>query len=284
LAQPKDPAVGPELPASVEYEPGTPIPAGYALGSRAAPGPFVAGAVMFAAGYGVSIVTATGGALVDDDAGRGLLPMFVPLVGPFISVTTADPGGATALWLTLDGLVQIAGVSLMVGSLVVREERLEFRDPARYYAAQRSAAWALRPRELRYDEDRGPVPGYHVEERRHRGLLIAGALIFGISYGVSALVGATGLAEGEDGFPVAPLLIPLAGPVVTIGTAAEEAEQGYALGGLAVVQAAGAALFAAGLAANRRVLVRDAPSADTGWDRPRFGLRPGGAQLTWQLE
>lgn len=51
-------------------------------------------------------------------------PLFVPVVGPYITLGTAGASGAAALWLTLDGLAQTGGATLLVYSLITQEKYL----------------------------------------------------------------------------------------------------------------------------------------------------------------
>ena len=157
------------------------------------------------------------------------------------------------------------------------------RDPSAYYTWGHAsdAAWVLRKRVTPYEGQPIP-PGYRLDDRQNRGLVIAGAVVFGATYGVAALVGATGLAEGEDGQPVAPLLIPVAGPIVTTFTADMQLEPVLALVGNSVVQVGGITLLLAGLTANRTMMVRRGSSTSSGW--PRLAARPGGLTLAWTVD
>jgi hypothetical protein len=105
-------------------------PPGYHTESRMRSGMAVGGGVMLGAAYLISAgVGATG--LTDDN--RGLDPLFVPVVGPFVTLSTAhvfrrtDDGLAYVgkvfggIGLILDGVVQVAGLSLLVAGLAARK-------------------------------------------------------------------------------------------------------------------------------------------------------------------
>jgi hypothetical protein len=59
-----------------------------------------------------------------------------------------------------------------------------------------------------------PVPsGYHVQEEPRRGLIIAGFILSGVSYGLSAMVAASANNENASGY----LWMPVMGPWLTLG-------------------------------------------------------------------
>jgi hypothetical protein len=131
-----------------------------------------------------------------------------------------------------------------------------------------------------------PPPGYHTESRARSGLVVGGAVMFGISYVLSALVAVSGQATGSSEY--GPLFIPIVGPFIALGsTHALQAtndglqQAGRALGAVGlvfdgVIQVAGASLIVVGLAASRDVVVRDPPPGV-----PEVGLGPGGATARW---
>ncbi|MBW2465110.1 MAG: hypothetical protein JRH11_25900 [Deltaproteobacteria bacterium] len=118
-----------------------------------------------------------------------------------------------------------------------------------------------------------------------KNLMIIGGSIFAGTFGISALAGGTFLSEDEtDG---APLLIPIAGPFVSIATLdidmsdEDERSIGLLLIINGVAQATGVTLFIVGAAAEKRVLVRDkyaeAPDSMT------FDLSVGATGATGRL-
>src|SRR5688572_23483325 len=58
---------------------------------------------------------------------------------------------------------------------------------------------------------------YEYRSEPRKGLVIAGAVLLGVGWIIPALIGATALADGNE--ELGPLLIPVAGPFITIGTA-----------------------------------------------------------------
>jgi hypothetical protein len=98
------------------YQDGHPIPNGYHVESTIREGPVIAGATTFGTGYIVSVVVGAVGL----KSGSNLIPMFIPIVGPFITLGTGEVGEFNMLILgpilVLDGLLQTAGaVALTVG-------------------------------------------------------------------------------------------------------------------------------------------------------------------------
>jgi hypothetical protein len=104
--------VRPELlgPREMDYEDGDPVPAGYHVDTRIRRGLVIGGAVTFGSTYLLTALTATAASEVDND----FTPLFVPVVGPFITIGSANASGAGAFWLAFDGVVQSAGVTMLV--------------------------------------------------------------------------------------------------------------------------------------------------------------------------
>jgi hypothetical protein len=119
------------------------------------------------------------------------------------------------------------------------------------------------PREITTWEDGDPVPpGYHPDTRVRKGLVIGGAVTFGVFYLISALIGAVALdcnsvtsSNACGGLGV--LLIPVAGPFIALGTAKPDAGGTVALLIDGLAEAGGAAMLILGIAIPRTVLVRN---------------------------
>jgi hypothetical protein len=104
-----------------------------------------------------------------------------------------------------------------------------------------------------WEETDAPPPGYHVENRMRRGLVIKGAALLLVSYGASAF-----FAAGVD--DARALWAPIAGPFVQVArTPNSPAAALLVVDG--VVQVIGAGMITYGLAVPRGVLVPDAPKA-----------------------
>jgi len=118
------------------------------------------------------------------------------------------------------------------------------------------------PKELPYDDGDPVPPGYHPDTRMRKGLIIGGAVTFGVFYLISALVGAatidcnsltSGSACGGGGV----LLIPAAGPFIAIGTMKADGGGAALLVLDGVAQAGGLAMLILGIAVPKSVLVRN---------------------------
>jgi hypothetical protein len=139
------------------------------------------------------------------------------------------------------------------------------------------------PKTLPYSQGDPIPPGYELKTRARRGLVIAGAVTFGSTYVASALFGGAFLAEGGDvGSMFGPLLIPIAGPFVTIGTSESEGIGTFLLVLDGVFQAAGGALFVAGFLAEEEYLDRTAVGSFK-LTPPSLIVGPGSAALRWRF-
>jgi hypothetical protein len=113
-----------------------------------------------------------------------------------------------------------------------------------------------RPHVIKDWSDGEPIPqGYHETTRARTGLVVGGAVLFGTTYLISALTGAAGSDLSNCGCYGA-LFVPGVGPFIELG------QSTTATGSLLLVldgvsQLGGIAMFIAGFAAPRTVLVRD---------------------------
>ncbi|MDI1442792.1 hypothetical protein [Polyangium sp. 6x1] len=100
-------------------------------------------------------------------------------------------------------------------------------------------------------------PGYVLEERVRKGLVIAGSVLFGTFY----LFTAAGAAAAEsNSAPWGALYVPVIGPFIVAGAGnfrgdAEVVRPLFVLDG--IIQAGGAAMLIAGIVAKQKVLVRE---------------------------
>lgn len=248
------------MPIRLPYG-GEPIPAGYALEQRSPRLPLAVGAGLLLGGWAGSMVGATVATASERDlnANGGALPLFIPVAGPFIALDTTDSRGAATFWLWTDGFVQLAGLTLLVTALSTEEDHLVLRDPTPHqmHGLMSHNARFMWPRVTRYDPTAPVPPGYHVEEHRITGLLATGTAIFGATYGVSALVGLTAVAEGPEAEGLTTMVIPIVGPVLSIEPSrADELATGMLVADT-IAQAAGATILTIGLFATKKKLVRD---------------------------
>lgn len=111
------------------FREGTQVPKGFRLDTSPRAGLIVAGASTSGALWVVSLISAI--ALDKQPAVEGdpnfddmYWPMFIPVVGPFISIGTADASGTGAGILALDGAFQAGGLALMIAGFAAPKVEL----------------------------------------------------------------------------------------------------------------------------------------------------------------
>ena len=117
------------------------------------------------------------------------------------------------------------------------------------------AAW---PRYIKDWQEGQPVPyGYHPETRARKGLVITGAVLFGVLYLLSTLVASENSSSYDGSERYTALWIPVVGPFIQMGrsTNANGDAQMFFLDGVA--QTAGVTMLVLGLAFPRTILVRN---------------------------
>ena len=80
----------------------------------------IAGAVTFGSTYLIS--TGVASAFQDGKNNDAMVPLFVPVLGPFITVGTANPSAIGTFALVVDGLAQSAGVAMFVAGIAAPEK------------------------------------------------------------------------------------------------------------------------------------------------------------------
>jgi hypothetical protein len=131
------------------YREDTPIPPGYHVETKMRTGLVIGGSVMFGTGY---LISAAIGASAIEGGSSELAPLFVPVVGPFITLGTFDFDGdfgglaftIIGIPLILDGLVQTGGIIMLIAGLA---------SPKTILKRDGSAATDTTPR-LRFGGDR----------------------------------------------------------------------------------------------------------------------------------
>jgi hypothetical protein len=97
-----------------DWREGDPIPPGYHPATRARTGLIAGGAAMFAAPYLISVLI---GAIGEDtrcsSCSNAAAPLFIPVVGPFITMGNTDSATAD-VFLVVDGLLQAAGLAMFI--------------------------------------------------------------------------------------------------------------------------------------------------------------------------
>jgi hypothetical protein len=105
-----------------DWQEGDPIPPGYHPSTRIRSGLVGGGAAMFGAPYLLSVLAAA----IDSDLCNGvsnctttLAPLYIPVVGPFITLGTAGGSATGDVFLVVDGILQATGVVLFVFGIAV---------------------------------------------------------------------------------------------------------------------------------------------------------------------
>jgi hypothetical protein len=138
----------------------------------------------------------------------------------------------------------------------------------------------LTPPTLPYDETRPIPPNYKLDERSNKPLVVTGFSLFALAYGISLGVSTIVLSvDSRDGEELAPLLIPVVGPFITMATFDEGAAT-LALNG--ITQTAGLICILVGSFATEKVLVRIDPPA-AAMTAPEVLVGPGSASLRWRF-
>ncbi len=130
-------------PERLEWRPGEVVPPGYAPSSEPDYALLTSGAVVFGSGYVPSFIAAWVGTFSNE---AGLAPLFVPVVGPLVTIGTAKAEEAGVYVLALDAALQALGASLFVVSFLDEHTYLERRDDPRASTARREAPMELRVR------------------------------------------------------------------------------------------------------------------------------------------
>jgi hypothetical protein len=152
-------------------------------------------------------------------------------------------------------------------------------------------AYPRGPARLRYEEGDPIPPGYRVVHRSRQGLVIAGAIVFLVSYGIAFSVAAIDDFKDQTNW----LTIPIAGPWLMMYHRSQpncDSQSGdgcveqsletllrFYLAIDGVAQAAGAVMFAFGVA-GRNILVRDDGYASVRLRPATLGASGYGAMLT----
>lgn len=109
-------------PRTLEWEPGEPVPAGYHPSTQMRTGLVISGAVIFGSVWLLNALVASIG--IDISQGQAI-PLFIPIVGPFIAMGTFRSLQATdAFFLVLDGLVQAGGAAMLIAGIAVPRHQL----------------------------------------------------------------------------------------------------------------------------------------------------------------
>jgi hypothetical protein len=114
--------------AADDWQPGEPVPDGYRKVTGIRKGLVIGGSVTWGSVY---LFNAAAAASLHDTEQQRFDPLYVPAIGPFITIATARPDSLGALGLVLDGLVQSGGLAMMIIGLVSPQIKLvRDRSPA----------------------------------------------------------------------------------------------------------------------------------------------------------
>ncbi len=123
------PYARPMGPTRIPYEEGQPAPAGYRLTTESQKGLIIGGAVTLGATWAVTLLAASLADAVrnaDRSPGEprdnGATPLMIPVVGPFIAISTLNSEGAGTSLLILDGLAQGAGAAMLIAGISSRRK------------------------------------------------------------------------------------------------------------------------------------------------------------------
>lgn len=117
------PPIGPKR---IDYEEGSPVPPGYRIETQANRGLIIGGTVTFGITYLLSIFVAS--IAVDGNGGSEFGPLFIPVIGPFITIGTADSRDFGTFTLLLDGAAQAGGVAMFVAGMLTDRKYLIRND------------------------------------------------------------------------------------------------------------------------------------------------------------
>ncbi|AKT39167.1 hypothetical protein [Chondromyces crocatus] len=125
----------------MDYEPGDPIPQGYALATRPSRALGLAGLLTLGTPYLFSLTVATITLLSGEQDGR-TAPLLIPVAGPFIAIETLGAERAGAFWLAADGVMQTLGVLLLAAAFAHEDVYLKRQGHA---SRETALDVALRP-------------------------------------------------------------------------------------------------------------------------------------------
>lgn len=170
------------------------------------------------------------------------MPMQPPQAQPMRFILT---NGTTIIGTEAGGDAEWLMIQTPTGVMQVRRNEIASMD---YQTGQPAVTVMAQPQQQPIYMAPQPPP-----RRRGRGLLIAGAIVFGISYGLSALVGIT---AGQESPSALWFILPVAGPLMwasqtDCGSDLEDAcrSLAYTFGFfVTLVQAAGVTMLAVGMA------------------------------------
>ncbi len=141
-------------------------------------------------------------------------------------------------------------------------------------------AMLIGPSRLPYGENEPVPPGYAIQTRPRMGMAKAGIATFAPLYALSALFGGLYLGnESGDASKYGPMIIPVIGPFVTMGTS-DDSDGNLFLLLDGVGQLTGAALFVAGMLSEEKYLARKTAGLNL---RPEVFISPKSVAMRWEF-
>lgn len=125
-------------PKTLDYEEGDPIPPGYHVDTRIRKGLLIGGAVTFGSLYLLSAITAS--SLRDASIADDVTPLYIPAVGPFVTIGTTSSEGLGTFLLIVDGVAQSGGLLMAILGLTLQETLLVRNDISSRPGAPRDSA------------------------------------------------------------------------------------------------------------------------------------------------
>jgi hypothetical protein len=112
-------------PARLPYTEGDPIPPGYGLQTRPRKKLVIAGLSTFIPLYAMSLLFAATFAGSEGLASTQFTPLFIPAIGPFVTISTSEAEGFGIMTLLVDGAGQLTGTALFIAGMLAQEDYLE---------------------------------------------------------------------------------------------------------------------------------------------------------------
>ncbi|MEM1032951.1 MAG: hypothetical protein AAGN82_21575 [Myxococcota bacterium] len=117
------------------YEDGDPIPPGYKVQSKVRKDLVVAGSVVLGSAWLISVLSAAiaqtvdevdeqTGEVLNDTGPNDWIPLYIPVVGPFITIGTVGASGGGVGILLLDGVVQSGGLAMLIAGIALPKKAL----------------------------------------------------------------------------------------------------------------------------------------------------------------
>jgi hypothetical protein len=126
---PPTPMLGPK---KMDYEEGDPIPPGYHTETSIRKGLVIGGGVTFGAVYIFSALFASvldaGENAIGDNNDDSFVPLYIPVVGPFITIGSAQSDGGGTFILVVDGVAQVGGIAMFIAGLAAQRTELVRND------------------------------------------------------------------------------------------------------------------------------------------------------------